>query len=69
MQPRDGIESELPNLLGRADLAKFAREPVERDEAARAGQHARAIVDHVEARLNPESEPGKRAISVKERAA
>jgi hypothetical protein len=71
MKPRDGVEAQLPQLLERADLVKFARADVVREEAARAGTRAKEIVDHVEARLNPDSEPGKRlnAAKVPERAA
>lgn len=71
MKPRDGVEAQLPQLLERADLVKFARADVVREEAARAGTLAKEIVDHVEARLNPDSEPGKRlnAAKVPERAA
>ncbi len=70
MQSRDGVEAELPELLEQADLAKFARAPVDREEAVRGGKTAREIVDHVEARLNPESEPAKRAAAAgTERAA
>ncbi len=69
MQPRDGVEAELPQLLDRGDLVKFARADVSLDEARQAGLALRAIVDHVEARLNPESEPAKRAGAAKERAA
>jgi hypothetical protein len=69
MQPRDGVESELPRLLGRADMVKFAAEEVADQEARETGAQVRAIVDHVEARLNPQSEPGKRATAAKERAA
>jgi hypothetical protein len=69
MQPRDGVEAELPRLLERADLVKFARAGVSVEEAREAGLALRAIVDHVEARLNPESEPAKRAAAAKERAA
>ncbi|HEY6088566.1 MAG TPA: hypothetical protein VD771_02135 [Gemmatimonadaceae bacterium] len=69
MQPRDGVESELPRLLERGDLVKFARAGVALEEAREAGLALRAIVDHVEARLNPESEPAKRAAATKERAA
>ena len=69
MQPRDGVEAELPRLLERADLVKFARANVSLEEAREAGLALRAIVDHVEARVNPESEPGKRAAAAKERAA
>ena len=69
MQPREGIEGELPELLERADLIKFARANIGAAEAAASGKTARDIVDHVEARLNPESEPAKRAASARERAA
>jgi hypothetical protein len=69
MQPRDGVESELPRLLERGDLVKFARADVSLDEARQAGLGLRAIVDHVEARLNPESELGKRAGAGRKRAA
>lgn len=60
MQPQDGVEAELPGLLERTDLVKFAGEELPRDEARKAGLAIRAIVDHVEARLNPESEPAKK---------
>jgi hypothetical protein len=60
MQPRDGVEAELPRLLQNADLVKFARAPVPGDEAIDAGRTARAIVDHVEIRVNPESEIAKK---------
>jgi hypothetical protein len=69
MQPRDGVEGELPGLLERGDLVKFARAKVSLDEAREAGLALRAIVDHVEARVNPESEAAKRAGAAKERAA
>jgi hypothetical protein len=68
MQPQVGVEAELPRILERADLGKFAQEDVSRDESRDAALTMRAIVDHVEARLNPESEPAKRAAS-QERAA
>ena len=68
MQPQDGVEAELPGLLERTDLVKFAGEELPRDEARKAGLAIRAIVDHVEARLNPESEPAKK-IATRERAA
>jgi len=61
MQPREGVEARLPELLERADLAKFARADVAADVAADGGRTAREIVDSVEARLNPESEPAKKA--------
>jgi hypothetical protein len=69
MQPRDGVEAELPDLLERADLVKFARAQVSLDDAREAGLALRAIVDHVEARVNPESEVAKRLAGAKERAA
>lgn len=69
MQPRDGVESELPRLFERADLVKFARAVVSLEEAREAGLALRAIVDHVEGRLNPESEVAKRSAAAKERAA
>lgn len=72
MQPRDGIEAELPRLLERADLVKFAGADASLEEAREAGLALRAIVEHVEARVNPESEPAKRAAAAaaaKERAA
>jgi hypothetical protein len=69
MQPRDGVEAELPELLERADLVKFARAEVSLEEAREAGLALRAIVDHVEARVNPESEVAKKLAAAKERAA
>lgn len=69
MQPQDGVEAQLPVLLTRGDLVKFARAEAPREEALEAGKTARDIVDHVEARVNPESEPAKRALAAKERAA
>ncbi|HJP59440.1 MAG TPA: hypothetical protein VJ865_05560 [Gemmatimonadaceae bacterium] len=70
MNPRDGVEAELPDMLERADMVKFARADVGSEEARRVGGKAREVVDHVEARLNPESEPAKRsAAAAKERAA
>ncbi|MGH7652318.1 MAG: hypothetical protein ACREMS_10825 [Gemmatimonadaceae bacterium] len=69
MQPRDGVEAELPSLLERADLIKFARVDAGENDARDAGSTARAIVDHIEARLNPDSEPAKKAAAAKERAA
>jgi len=69
MQPRDGVESELPRLLDRGDLVKFARADVPLEESRETGLTLRAIVDHVEARLNPQSELAKRSAARKERAA
>jgi hypothetical protein len=69
MQPRDGVEASLPELLDRADLVKFARATVTPDEAGAGGRVAREIVDHVEGRLNPESEAAKKAATATERAA
>ena len=64
-----GPEDELPELLDHADFIKFAKGNVAGPEAASAGSTAREIVDHVEARVNPESAPAKRAAAVQERAA
>ncbi len=69
MQPRDGIETEVPRLLERADMVKFARAVISAEEAREAGLAIRAIIDHVEARLNPESEPAKKAAAIREKAA
>ena len=69
MKPRDGVEAELPRLLDEADLVKFARAEIAREDAREAGLTLRAIVDHVEARVNPESEIAKRSAAAKERAA
>ena len=69
MNPRDGVEAHLPDLLERTDMVKFARAGVGDEEARRLGGMAREIVDNVEARLNPESEPAKRSAAGKERAA
>src|SRR5207253_7565240 len=69
MQPRQGVEVELPHLLERADLVKFARGSVSQQEAREAGGQLRAIVDHVEARGNPASEPAKRPAAARARAA
>jgi membrane protein implicated in regulation of membrane protease activity len=69
MQPRDGVESELPRLFGRGDLVKFARADVTLGEAREAGLALRAIVDHVEARFNPASDAAKRSSVPKGRAA
>ena len=69
MRLSDGVEGELAELLERADMVKFARAEMSPEEARDAGGRLRTIVDHVEARLNPESEPGKRLAAAKERAA
>ena len=69
MKPRDGVEAELPLLLDEADLVKFARAEISLEDAREAGLALKAIVDHVEARVNPESEIAKRSAAAKERAA
>jgi len=69
MRPNDGVETQLPGILDRADMVKFARATVNRDDARSTGVLAREIVDHVEARVNPESEPAKRLNAAKEKAA
>ena len=69
MKPGDGVEAELPRLLEGADLVKFARADIPREKAREAGLALRAIVDHVEARVNPQSEVAKRMAAAKERAA
>lgn len=69
MNPREGVEAVLPQLLDQADLVKFARADVSLAEARGAGRDLRAIVDNVEARVNPESEVAKRMAAAKERAA
>ncbi|PYO48676.1 MAG: hypothetical protein DMD72_06865 [Gemmatimonadetes bacterium] len=69
MQPRECVEAELPRLLDRADMVKFARADAAQQEAREAGAQLRAIVDNVEARVNPESEPAKRQAAAKGRAA
>jgi len=70
MQPEDGVEKDLSAILERADFVKFARGGVGGPEASAGGRKAREIVDHVEARLNPESEPARRAAAARqERAA
>jgi len=69
MGPSDGVEAQLPGILDQADMVKFARASLNRDEAARTGALAKEIVDHVEARVNPDSEPAKRLNATKEKAA
>jgi len=68
MGPSDGVEAQLPGILDQADMVKFARASLNRDEAARTGALAKEIVDHVEARVNPDSEPAKRLNATKEKA-
>ncbi|HUR00055.1 MAG TPA: DUF4381 family protein [Gemmatimonadaceae bacterium] len=69
MHPGDGVEADLPALLERSDMVKFAQAPVSADEARNSGANSRAIVDHVETRLNPESDLAKRAAAAKGKAA
>src|SRR4051794_30817824 len=69
MKPRDAIETELPRWLGEADMVKFARADVGSDDAAEAGRVLRAIIDNVEARVNPESEAAKKLAATRARAA
>jgi hypothetical protein len=69
MQPQGGPETSLAELLERADLVKFARANVSTEEASAAGRIARAVVDHVEGRLNPESDAAKKIATARERAA
>lgn len=69
MRPHEGVEAELPVLLETADLVKFARAAVSDSEATAVGGTAKEVVDHVEARLNPESDPAKKAAANRARAA
>ena len=69
MKPRTGVEGELPRWLEVADLVKFARADVSIEEAREAGLAAKTIVDHVEARVNPESKVAKQLGAARERAA
>jgi hypothetical protein len=69
MNPRDGVEAALPQLLDQADLVKFARADVALAEARAAGRDLRAIVDSVETRVNSASQVAKRLAATKERAA
>jgi hypothetical protein len=69
MKPGSGAEMNLARLLEQADLVKFARADVSIEEAREAGRTLRAVVDHVEARVNPESGVAKRIAAAKERAA
>ena len=70
VQPRDGVETQLPRWLAEADLVKFARGDIGTADASAGGKSMKEIVDHVEARVNPESAPGKRlASATRERAA
>jgi hypothetical protein len=69
MKPGGGVEMDLAGLLEQADLVKFARADVSLEKAREAGLTLRAVVDHVEARVNPESAVAKRIAAAKERAA
>lgn len=69
MKPREGVEAALPRVLDQADLVKFARADVPLAEARAAGRDLKAIVDSVEARMNPASQVGKRLAAPRERAA
>jgi len=69
MRPSAGVETELPGILEQADMVKFARASVSRDEAGRTATLAREIVDHVEARVKPDSEPAKRLNATEDKAA
>lgn len=69
MKPGDGAETELAPLLEQADLVKFARAEVSLADAREAGRTLRAVVDHVEARVNPDSQIGKRTAAARGRAA
>ena len=69
MRSGDGAEMDLARLLEQADLVKFARAEVSLAEARDAGRTLRAVVGHVEARVNPESEVAKRMAAAEERAA
>jgi hypothetical protein len=69
MSPGAGAEAELPRVLEQADLVKFARADATLEEAREAGRLLRAVVDQIEARVNPESAIAKRLATPKERAA
>jgi hypothetical protein len=69
MHPTEGVEAELPTMLEQSDLVKFAQAPVSAEDARITTANAKAIVDHVEIRLNPESEIAKRAAAAREKAA
>jgi hypothetical protein len=69
MKPGAGAELDLARLLEHADLVKFARAEASLAEAREASRALRAVVDHVEARVNPESQVAKRLGAAKERAA
>ena len=68
-KPGDQVEAQLPRWLDEADLVKFARGEISPDSSRTAGATLRAIVDHVEARINPESEAAKKLGAARERAA
>jgi hypothetical protein len=63
------VEAELPIMLEQSDLVKFAQAPVSAEDARSTSANAKAIVDHVEIRLNPESEIAKRVAAMREKAA
>jgi hypothetical protein len=63
------VEADLPRLFERGDLVKFARADVSLNDARGAGLALRTIVDHVEARVNKDSEVAKREAAAKGRAA
>lgn len=68
-RPADQVEAELPHWLEQADLVKFARGEISSETSRKAGATLRAIVDHVEARINPESDAARRLGAARERAA
>lgn len=69
MQPRHGVEAELAGTLERADLVKFARADVAGAQAREGRAMIGAIIDHVEARLNPDSAAAKKIAAAAVRAA
>lgn len=69
MRLADEVEAELPRWLAQADLVKFARGDASPEGALLAGQSLREIVNHVEARVNPESEAARKLGVARERAA
>jgi hypothetical protein len=69
MHSAERVEAELPVLLERSDLVKFAQALVSAEDARVSGANSRAIVDRVETRLNPESELARRAAAARGKAA